>query len=278
MIQGIHRHPTWSGMVIVPTGGPMGDGQVLPETPELTNLIREQEMTAAMSTTLPLKDRARLADFLRENPSDRSPRAFGLWATQHQVPVRECIAIKLSADERGLNLDAMTFEPHMKSRTFHPNGMESEMAVPLVEREEDYDENDTDTPTLAASELPHLKVSGSDSLRKLQRIGLLKRHMSPAQLAARLVAVGMEEHDRNRKLAAMELRRFCKANGSVWPIRKEDAPLKGYLPAGRVGNASTSRAVHERELLASVARLQAHQAQVAGPAGRTMTGRAAEGC
>jgi len=133
-------------------------------------------------------------------------------------------------------------------------------AYPLVDQEDNFDEDDSTYPDVNDGDVEHMRPSPSSSLRALQREGLIKRRMSPAQLSARFHRLGFPQEQRHRRLAAAQLAGFHAAasvsalpdgtvrlpgrpggslpspNGTTLTERTEDHPMRGHLPPGRVAN------------------------------------------
>jgi hypothetical protein len=251
------------------------------------NAVVASEMEAGMSTARPLRDNARLEDFQDAHPKTGVGPIFYRWCTLNQCTPRHVMKLELEArgqdvevsasgqrQQRGHTFhpstmgadddeDAMTFHPSpgMRSHTYRPGETMADapaadpltrQAYPLVDQEDDFDEDDSTYPDVNDGDVEHMRPSPSSSLRALQREGLIKRRMSPAQLSARLHRLGFPEPARHRRLAAAQLAGFhaaagvpaytppSSAQGDTLRERTEDAPQRGHLPPGRVANLHAS--------------------------------------
>ncbi len=273
----IRRHPYMKDKVIAQTWN--GVEVVVDATAALLNACTQGELAAAMTTSMPLRDHATLTHYLTDARTDH-PHGFDLWATRHQLTPERAITLKLEAQQRGLDLeasgqqrghtfhpstmgadddeDAMTFHPSpgLRSHTVRPGETMADApaadplnreAYPLVDQEDNFDEDDSTYPDVNDGDVEHMRPSPSSSLRALQREGLIKRRMSPAQLSARLHLLGFPQEQRHRRLAAAQLAGFHAAasvpsssgqrpNGDTMDERRNESPLRELTRGQKIAN------------------------------------------
>lgn len=272
----IRRHPTLIGKIITPTWN--GTEQIVDETPALLDAVRRCEMQAAMSCGQPLGQDATFADFLRECP-ERNARTFALWGTRHQVDPRTMVQIQLEAQANKLDLEPV-MEPDPLDR----------QAIPLVDDEESFDADDSAYPEMPDADIDRMRVSGSTTLRELQRLGVIKRNMNAEQLYARLRRLGLDEHDIARKtikasLGGFFLSDYIGANRLGYPMAPDRANV-GYTEPWTRRNGDTLRERADdtpviRDIQSLLARAKAmacrSDIEMSGSRGRVIKATA-EGC